>query len=136
MIEYPKMLYKCPGSVPHNDGISYEPLIVDSAEAEQAAINDGWHLVVEDAWAKSQAPVAQVESREELEKQATELGVKFDGRTTDALLKTRIDEALEKMIVSSVSSFLATVSLPPGALSSSHSSGDRSGKGSNPRTIS
>jgi hypothetical protein len=96
MQEYPKMLYKCPGPVGHNDGISYEPIIVDDADQEKAAVADGYELVVEDAWAKSQKPAETTDSREDMEKQAAEVGVTVDRRWSDSTLRQKIDEALAK----------------------------------------
>lgn len=103
MEEYPKMLYKCPGPVQHNDGISYQPFIVNDADEEQAALADGCELVVEDAWAKSQTDAETTETTEQesaeladLQKQAEELGIKVDGRWSAATLQEKINEALAK----------------------------------------
>jgi hypothetical protein len=62
--------------------------IVDEVNALRAEQEKAGQNVIADAPPKV--------DRAELEKQAGELGVKFDGRTTDALLQSRIDEALAK----------------------------------------
>lgn len=47
---------------------------------------------IETAATATESP--SIDGREELETQATELGLKFDGRNSDATLKRMIDEAL------------------------------------------
>lgn len=60
----------------------------------------GWCLTAEETKQAKQEEQAKqpaaldVVDRAELEKQATELGIEFDGRTSDKKLKERIDEAL------------------------------------------
>lgn len=70
---------------------------VKSAEEFGAAIKAGWFASVPDALApKDEADDTKAPTREELEVKATELGIKFDGRTTDAKLGKLIEEALSK----------------------------------------
>lgn len=89
---------------------TYDLLIVSESEYE-GAIADGWHL---DQYAAKDAAAKPVESpdprspnpfdtipdddapptREELETKARELGIKFDGRTSDKKLAALIKEKL------------------------------------------
>lgn len=94
----PTMLYKTPG--PHDiHGGKFDYIIVDSDD-EQAlgdAIRSGWRLTTAAALelaaeaANDNAPP----TREELEAKATELGLKFDGRTSDKKLGELISTALK-----------------------------------------
>lgn len=96
-MSFPTIVYKCPG---HHQahGTTYDYLAVEDETAMKAAIADGWFKTLPDAIdGKSSFEESEHEAptREELEAKAAELGVKFDGRTTDALLLSRINEALE-----------------------------------------
>lgn len=80
-MEYPLNLYK-----------SAELFVnVANDEEKDAALADGWFLTVPEALA-GKAEDNSVPTREELELKATELGIKFDGRTTDAKLGKLIAE--------------------------------------------
>ena len=100
------MLYKAPG--PHFcDGSMVDYIVVaDSLDDETVAA--GWFRTIPEALAAAEvkAPEAPEDApevpaddapvtRAELEAKATELGLKFDGRTTDAKLAERIAEALK-----------------------------------------
>ena len=115
---FPKMLYRFPAqlrdAVALQDG-SYDALTVADETEHDDAIAGGWFEVPSNAKAAfmeqlaaaeaaaAQAVVnalAQVEgnqqpTREELEAKATELGLKFDGRTTDRKLSEAILEKLK-----------------------------------------
>lgn len=94
MSQYPKMLYKVPGNTQGNGGVTFDYEIAADEEAEQVLIKSGFALTLQaaidgvipsdDAWP----------TREELEAKATELGLKFDGRTSDRKLGALISEAL------------------------------------------
>lgn len=98
----PTMLYKHPGAHEiHGDKFDY--VVVDDHEVDQAK-KDGWSLTTTEAKAKTKAPAKSAEAvaddnapptREELEAKATELGIKFDGRTSDSKLGGLIAKALE-----------------------------------------
>ena len=98
----PTMLYKHPGAHEmHGDKFDY--IVVDEQDVDQAK-KDGWHLTTTEAKAKTkdQAKTAEAvaddnaaPTREELEAKATELGIKFDGRTSDTKLGSLIAKALE-----------------------------------------
>lgn len=114
---FPKMLYRFPAqlrdAVALQDG-SYDALTV-ADEAEHAdAIAGGWFEAPADAKATFMEQLAKTEAaakaaaeaaanadgdtqptREELETKATELGLKFDGRTTDRKLAEAILEKLK-----------------------------------------
>lgn len=65
-------------------------IVVDADEVE-AKLADGWFLHPDDAInAKKTTP-----TRAELEQKATELEIKFDGRTTNKKLSEAIDEKLK-----------------------------------------
>lgn len=92
------MVFKCPGSIQWYDGISYDYQMVPDGD-----VPEGWFATVfeaHDAVNKIEQPTeAPKESdpptRSELEQKATELGLKFDGRTSDKKLATMIQEALK-----------------------------------------
>lgn len=114
--EFPKMLYRPGGSEPIHGG-HFGSLIVNDEAEEGAALADGWFLTTDeaaqaDAAAKAKA-LADAEAatvsaaqalvdanaqptRAELEQKATELGLPFDGRTSDRKLRDLIAAAIEK----------------------------------------
>lgn len=80
---------------------------VNDADEFDSAIADGWFASVPEALAtkvevvKEKEPEKEPEQKEnsaptraEMEQKATELGIKFDGRTTDAKLLKLINEAI------------------------------------------
>lgn len=119
--EYPRMLYKAGGPEEIN-GRRFSTLIVNSQDEQDAAQEDGWHLTTTEASAPKvetktysdgttvtgaaplpdQSPEQQDASdnapptRAELEQKAKELGIKFDGRTSDKKLGELIATELEK----------------------------------------
>lgn len=101
MEEFPRMLYRAPGTEAMHGGM-FATLIVADAEAQDAAIAEGWALTTTEAKAaqvEREAPKATAEdappTRAELEQKATELGLKFDGRTSDKKLRDLIAATLE-----------------------------------------
>lgn len=109
-MKHSTMLYKHPG--PHDlHGGKYDYVIVDEDDVNQYII-DGWCLSTPEALAQSKEKAKEKEkekekekdkeieadnappTREELETKATELGIHFDGRTSDAKLMRSIDKAL------------------------------------------
>lgn len=81
------MLYK-PGSDFQWEGKSYTTVIVDGDLSEHIA--DGWCANPLDCWVESHDESAP--TRAELEQKAAELGIRFDGRTTDAKMSKLIAE--------------------------------------------
>lgn len=96
-------LYRCPGA--HADKIdptvTWDTVCVEEEEVP-AMLKAGWHPSIADAWASKAAgltfPAVPSDdappTREELERKAKELGIKFDGRTGDKRLATLIAEAV------------------------------------------
>lgn len=101
----PTIVYKPAG--PHQrQGGTFDYKGVNTQEELDAAIADGWH----ESFAEMLEPKAKVveppapapepkddapPTRAELEAKATELGLKFDGRTSDKKLGEMIAEALK-----------------------------------------
>jgi hypothetical protein len=92
--DFPRLLYRVPG--PHNcGGVMADYRVVDDAEQEAGAV--GWYRTPWDAQDAASAPAStSAPTRAELEQKATELGLRFDKRTGDALLASRIAEALKR----------------------------------------
>lgn len=94
--DFPRMLYKADGSEAIHGG-HFQTIIVEDEEALDAAKADGWHMTTPEALAadteeaESNAPA----TRAELEAKATELGIKFDGRSSDKKLADMIAAQLE-----------------------------------------
>lgn len=115
--DYPVMLVRVGAQWQLESG-RFDLLLADSQEACDAALADGWHLdqyaakAAHEAAALAAVPAAaagagdagaaaaavpadtQPPTRAELEQKATELGLKFDGRTGDKKLAAMIAEAL------------------------------------------
>lgn len=102
-MSYPTLMYRCPGAHFAHDGHTYS--YCAAADEDQAAklASEGWSLTLIGAVEALIKPVAapvveesddEPASREELESMATELSIKFDGRTTDAALLKKINAAL------------------------------------------
>ena len=100
---FPRMVYKCPGPLQRAGG-TYAQKCVDDAESFDAAMLDGWYADMLTAISPP-APVEPVKptipddnappTRAELEQKATELGLKFDGRTSDMKLGKMIAEKFQ-----------------------------------------
>lgn len=91
-MNFPTMVYKLKG--PHfRKGGTFDYRGADDQETYDKLKAEGWLDSLEPAVvpADDAAP-----TRSEIEAKATELGIKFDGRTTDAKLLARIDEELNK----------------------------------------
>lgn len=105
MTDFPTILYRTPGPHKKPRGGSYAYCgAADQAEFD-ALIAKGWFASYEEAVAGKASVAAKVveepidevsgPTREELETKANELGVSYDGRTSDKKLAERIAEALE-----------------------------------------
>lgn len=89
------MLYKVPGAHQTNGNVTFDYVIVDAdvpGEIEKAEAA-GWRKSLPEAQAFT-GDFEGAPTREELEQKATELGLKFDGRTSDKRLAALIAEAL------------------------------------------
>lgn len=82
----PTCLYHRDGSVITIDATEVPEYLAKGYADTPAAFDDLAESIPED-----DEPV----TRAELEEKATDLGIKFDGRTTDAKLLERIDDALK-----------------------------------------
>lgn len=94
--KYPFLVYRCPGPHPARDGgKTYDFKQVCNESDLFAAQENGWFATYAEA-SGLDLPVDEVSppNRDELEQQARELGLKFDGRTSDKKLSSMIDEAL------------------------------------------
>ena len=94
-MSFPTIVYKCPG--PHAcTGSTYAYLgAADEAELDRA-LSSGWFRTLPEAMAgdHEELPDNSAPTREELEAKAAELGIKFDGRTTDKSLAEKIEFAI------------------------------------------
>lgn len=109
--DWPQMVFRAPGPVVL-EGYGYEYTTVAGEEAMAQALADGWHKTIDAARAAHEkaAPIGAPKlieafealytdvaqnappTRAELEQKAKELGLKFDGRTTDKKLAALIAE--------------------------------------------
>jgi hypothetical protein len=85
-MEFPRLVFK--SATDHK--------LVETQEEFNAAMKDGWFASVPEAKAKAHDVPADnaPPTRAELEAKATELQIKFDGRTTDVKLTELINKAL------------------------------------------
>lgn len=99
-MEYPAMVYRCPGAHFGPNGTTYDSRGVNDELQLLEAISQGWSESLVLAVSEHQnKDVNQIEddlppSRAEIEEKAVELGIKFDGRTTDRKLLEKIAEVL------------------------------------------
>jgi hypothetical protein len=102
-MEFPTFIYRCPGPHWGPHGTTYEAVDVADEAAFESALREGWFASLQEA-AETAAGIrdAQVPAdddapptRAEMEAKAIELGIKFDGRTTDARLLAKIIDALK-----------------------------------------
>lgn len=113
-MEFPTIVYKVPGKykAPGGKGRTYDYCGAQDQNEFDALIASGWFETIAAAQDAQNKPVETMQaapqaveiqvpadnappSRVELEIKAAELGIKFDGRTTDAKLAERIEEALK-----------------------------------------
>lgn len=103
MNDFPRMLYKA-GGPEQIHGAQFHTLIVHDADELDAALGDGWAMSTPEALdaAKPKAVPNTIPddsapaTREELERKANELQIKFDGRTSDKKLADLIAAAIEE----------------------------------------
>lgn len=103
MSDYPTLMFRCPGPHFAHDGQTYEYIPVrDEAELIDR-LNNGWSVTLLEAVAavthkhelEHDGDEDAAPTRAELENKAKELGIKFDGRTSDASLLKKIEDKLE-----------------------------------------
>ena len=99
--EFPTVVYKSPGA--HQcPGSTYSYKAASDDVELSALLGAGWFRTLPEALAGGAEEPTEVDpvddsapTRAELETMATELGIKFDGRTTDAGLLKKINAELE-----------------------------------------
>ena len=95
-MSFPTLVYKSPGNHFGPGSSTYDYVGVADAEQLAARLKEGWFKSLSEALAgeAEEAEDDSLPTREELELKATELGIKFDGRTSDAGLLKKIETAL------------------------------------------
>jgi hypothetical protein len=109
MIEFPTLLYKCPGPWV-GGGYSFATRPANDEAEFDAAVSDGWHPTVPlavEAWRKPVAvpvpapppvplPDDAPPTRAEIEAKCKELGIAVHHKHNDATLLKKIDDALKE----------------------------------------
>lgn len=92
---FPTIVYRTPGDHFASKGTYSYKGVSDEAELSHALAN-GWFPSLLEAMAGEHEEVVDnsAPTREELADKASELGIKFDGRTTDKALSEKIEAAL------------------------------------------
>lgn len=98
MSDFPRMIYQA-GSQEEMHGDRYDYMIVGDQDALDVMMANGWYMTTTEAREASNKAVMPSAAdselvRDELESRASELGIKFDGRTTSRKLNTLIIEKL------------------------------------------
>lgn len=107
MSQFPDIMYRVPGRHYGAEGRGFDYIGVNTAEEVLAAIDEGWHLSIEDAIAaldagevidevaEAKAVLADIDGdlRAALEAEAKALKVSFNARTSDKVLAERIAAA-------------------------------------------
>jgi hypothetical protein len=99
MNDFPRMIYKAGGAEEIHGG-RFSTLIAHDADELESALSSGWALTTPEAVEAAKPPAAVPDdstppTRDEIERKATELGIKFDGRTSDKKLRYMIAATLE-----------------------------------------
>lgn len=91
-MNFPTLVYRTPGTHFSATG-TYDYRGVTDADALADALAEGWFRSLPEAidGEHAEAENDSAPTREELETKATELGIKFDGRTTDKSLAEKIE---------------------------------------------
>lgn len=94
---FPTIVYRCPGDH-HRAGGTYDYVGVSDSAGLLLALSGGWFLTLPEAIAgvASEVEDTSAPTREEMAIKAVELGIKFDGRTTDKALAEKIEAALSE----------------------------------------
>ena len=93
-MSFPTIVYKCPGDH-HCAGGTYAYKGISEPEQLESALASGWFLTLPEA-ISGEAEDVSAPTREEMAIKAVELGIKFDGRTTDKGLGEKIELALSE----------------------------------------
>jgi len=97
-MEFPRLVYKCPGPYARQGG-TYDHAVVNDANEHASQIGAGWFNTLPEAIEgkedSQEVPADDAApTRAELEEKAKSLDIAFDGRTSDAKLLAKITEAL------------------------------------------
>lgn len=94
-MNFPTIVYRCPGDHQRAGGTYAYKGISEQAHLV-SALAEGWFLTLPEAIDGKACEVEDDSSptREEMAIKAVELGIKFDGRTTDKALAEKIESAL------------------------------------------
>lgn len=99
-MKFPGFVYKSPGRMGRIRKKTYDWSPVQNEEELAAKLAQGWYATRDEAFAPKQLTPKQPEVKEdapptraELEQKARELGLKFDGRTSDRKLLKMIEES-------------------------------------------
>lgn len=94
-MNFPTLVYRVPGPHFASTGTYDYRGVVDAGQMEEAKAH-GWFPTLPEAIAgeHDHAESEDAPTREELSTKATELGIKFDGRTTDKVLAEKIEFVL------------------------------------------
>ena len=100
IIEFPALVYRCPGPYFGPHGKTYDTRPVASPEALAEALRDGWHWSLDDAARglvaqPEEAPEPSPDTRADLVAQAERLGIDVDGRWSEKRLRHEIDVAVK-----------------------------------------
>jgi hypothetical protein len=94
-MNFPTIVYRTPGMHHASKGTYDYKGAVDESEVD-SALAEGWFRTLPEAMAgKHEESDDSAPTRDELEAKATELEIKFDGRTTDKALGEKIAAALK-----------------------------------------
>lgn len=105
MSDFPKFVYR-KAKIKREDGSAFDTLLVANDDDLSDSLMHGWHhdvisaLTPQNQLTRANDDVSAVPAddvpptRAELELKAVELGIKFDGRTTDRKLGVLISEVL------------------------------------------
>lgn len=103
MNEFPRMVFKV-GDQEEMHGGRFDYLIANDQDELDDLLADGWHLTTDEAKDANKPKTVEpaqsddaTTTRNEIEAEAKALGVSFDGRTTNAKLVAKIDEAKAKV---------------------------------------
>lgn len=104
-MEFPVLVYRCPGAHFGPNGTTYESMGVNDESQLQSAVQDGWSKTLIEAVIEFIEPKEVLDSpkevsnsaptREEMLQQADKIGLKIDRRWRDAKLIEKINEAMK-----------------------------------------
>lgn len=99
-MDFPTLVYRCPGEHFAHGGKTYSYAQALSEEHLEQLVAYGWRMSLVEAvdgdktTQEDHSEDDGAPTRDELEKMAADLGIKFDGRTGDASLLRKIEESV------------------------------------------